>query len=146
VQPAGDQAAFLAGFVVAEGCFTGNSDNRFLFAVGLGSADGEFCRALPGLLGVGAVHTHGRRREHYQDEVTFRVSAIPDLVEVVVPFMDEHLPPSHKREQYLAWRADLLEYWETKAKRRRTCTVAGCPEAQRAKRLCRHHYYEQYGQ
>lgn len=136
----------MAGFVVAEGCFTRNGKNRFLFAVGLGSADGQFCRALPGLLGVGSVHTHPRRQAHYQDEVTYAVRALSDLVEVVVPFMDEHLPPSHKREQYLAWRTDLLEYWETKAKRRRVCTVPDCTEPQRAKQVCRNHYYERYGQ
>jgi hypothetical protein len=38
-------------------------------------------------------------------------------VEVVVPFMDEHLPPSHKRGQYLAWRAELVDYWEHRARR-----------------------------
>jgi len=74
------------------------------------------------------------------------VSALADLVEVVVPFMDEHLPPSHKREQYLVWREELLAYWETKAKRRRVCTVDGCDHPQRAKQVCRRHYYEAYGQ
>lgn len=146
VQPAGDRAAFLAGFVVAEGCFTRNGEKRFLFAVGLGSSDGEFCRALPALLGVGSVHTHPRRQPHYQDEVTYAVRALPDLIEVVVPFMDEHLPPSHKREQYHAWRADLMEYWETKARRVKPCVVDDCTEPRRAKCLCRNHYYEQYGQ
>jgi hypothetical protein len=76
----------------------------------------------------------------------FAVNALPDLVEVVVPFMDEHLPPSHKREQYQLWRADLLEYWEHEAKRRRPCTVEDCDQPRRAKGVCRKHYYDFYGQ
>ena len=104
------------------------------------------CWWLLALLAVGHVRTYSRRKAHYDDETIFSVDSIPDLVEVVVPFMDEHLPPSYKREQYLTWRADLLEYWETKAKRRRTCTVDGYDLPQRAKQVCRHHYYERYGQ
>ena len=64
-----------------------------MFAIALGSADGDFCRDLPGFFGVGTVQTHARRQEHYQDEVTYAVRALPDLVEVIMPFMDEHLPP-----------------------------------------------------
>ena len=119
MQPAGERAAFVAGFVAAEGCFTRGGHRRFAFTVALGSDDAEFCRSLPGWFGVGRVHTSPRRRPHYQDEVTYRVDALADLVEVIVPFMDEHLPPSHKRGQYLAWRADLLTYWEHGARRRR---------------------------
>jgi len=145
VQPAGDRAAFIAGFVAGEGCFT-RGEQRFVFSLGLGSSDAALCRSMPGWLGIGRVHVHPRRKPHYEDEITFQVSALRDLIEVVVPFMDEHLPPSYKREQYLAWRFDLLEYWETKAKRRRPCTVDGCEEPQRAKGRCRHHYYERYGQ
>jgi hypothetical protein len=68
-----------------------------------------------------------------------------DLGEVVVPFMDEHLPPSHKREQYLVWRAQSLDYWEHRARRRRPCTIEGCAQPQRAKGVCRHHYFKRHG-
>jgi hypothetical protein len=134
VQPVGERAAFFAGFVAAEGCFTRNRPGaRFVFSIGLGSLDRELCESFPGWLGVGRTRSYPPRRTHYQGETVYSVSALPDLVEVVVPFMDEHLPPSYKREQYLAWRADLLDYWEHRAKRRRVCTVDDCPEPQRAK-------------
>ena len=68
-----------------------------------------------------------------------------ELVEVIVPFMDEHLPPSYKRDQYEVWRGALLDYWEHDARRRRPCTVVGCTVLQRAKGLCRRHYYEAFG-
>jgi hypothetical protein len=72
------------------------------------------------------------------------VRALPDLVEVIVPFMDEHLAPSYKRIQYEAWRPALLGYWEHRAKRVRACTVADCDRPHRAKGLCRAHYFEAY--
>ena len=94
---------------------------------------------------MGNVRLYPRRKPHYDDEVVFAVRKLRDLVEVVVPFMDVYLPPSYKRQQYLEWRATLLHHWEHRAKRVRHCTVAGCDEPQRAKGLCRRHYYATYG-
>ncbi len=85
-----------------------------------------------------------RRKPHYDDESTFVIQSPRQLIDVVVPFMDEHLPPSYKRRQYLQWRARLLDYWEHKAKRVRACTVEGCDKPRRAYGLCRHHLYAQY--
>jgi hypothetical protein len=42
-----------------------------------------------------------------------------DLVGIVAPFMDAHLPASYKRSQYLAWRAELLDAWEHRSRRPR---------------------------
>ena len=96
-------------------------------------------------LGVGRLVWSPRRQPHYDDEVTFVVRRLRDLVEVVVPFMDEHLPASYKREQYLSWRAALLDHWEHGARRPRSCTQPGCDEPRRARGLCRRHYYAVYG-
>jgi hypothetical protein len=144
VKPAGELAGFVAGFVAAEGSFI-VSGRRFAFGVGLAAADAATCALLAELLGVGAVTDSRRRRPHYDDEVTFRVNRLRELVDVVVPFMDEHLPASYKRQQYEAWRAKLLDYWETKARRRERCAVEGCELPRRAKGLCRGHYYREYG-
>jgi hypothetical protein len=97
-------------------------------------------------LGCGRIARHGRRKPHYDDEVVFVVKRLRDLVEVIVPFMDEHLPPSYKRDQYQVWRAALVDYWQRGARRpgRRPCTIAGCDRPQRAKELCRHHYFKEY--
>jgi hypothetical protein len=56
--------------------------------------------------------------------------------------MDEHLPASYKRVQYLDWRARLFEYWEHDAKRVRPCSVEGCDAPRRAHGYCRHHLWE----
>lgn len=135
-------AATIAGFVAAEGTFTGTiGGRRFTFAVGLGAADAGMCETLHTFFGVGNVTVSPRRKEHYDDEVTFAVRSIRDLAEVIVPFMDEHLPASYKRTQYEAWRSRLFDYWEHRAKRVRPCSVDGCDTPRRAHGLCRHHLY-----
>lgn len=144
MSPATELAAYIAGFAIAEGTFI-RSSNRFAFAVSLGAADHMMCLLLRDYFGVGRVRTYPRRRDHYDDEVVFSVQSLRDLVEVIVPFMDEHLRPSYKREQYDAWRAELLAHWESKAKRRRPCTVDGCDRPNRARGLCRHHYFQAFG-
>ena len=146
VSPATDERAFAGGFVAAEGTFVATgTPPTFTFAVRLGAADTGTCRWLHRLLGVGFVHSYPRRKPHYDDEVCFAVRALEDLVEVVVPFMDDHLPPSYKRRQFEAWKHELLKYWEDVASRRRPCTVADCEAPQRAKGLCRRHYYGAFG-
>jgi len=111
-------AGTIGGFVAAEGTFVSSTVDggqngprmSFTFAVALGASDAGTCELLRSVLGVGRVRTSTRRAPHYDDEVVFAVRAFGDLVGTVVPFMDEHLPPSHKREQYLAWRQKLLAY------------------------------------
>lgn len=147
MRPGTDElAAWVAGFVVAEGTFVHHAPSRtFTFAVALGAADAGTCEALRDFFGVGSIVRAVRRKPHYDDEVRFQVRSVPELVDVVVPFMDEHLPPSHKRTQYEPWRAALVAHWDETFRRRRRCTAAACPEPQRAKGLCRRHYYEAFG-
>jgi hypothetical protein len=143
VQPGTEAvASFIAGFVAAEATFR-VTDTIFTFAVGLGASDAGMCEALVDFFGVGRI-THSPRREtHYDDEVAFAVRSTRALVEVIVPFMDEHLTASYKRTQYEAWRARLLDHWEHTAKRVRPCMLEGCDTPRRAHGLCRHHLYRQ---
>jgi hypothetical protein len=113
--PATEGADFLGGFVAAEGCFT-HSGRRFRFAVQLAAVDGGICAAFAALFGCGWVRQYRRRRPHYDDEVVFAVQSKRDLGDVVLPFMDAHLPASYKRSQYLAWRAELLDAWERRSR------------------------------
>jgi hypothetical protein len=133
----------IAGFVAAEGTFTGTDRPRprFTFAVGLGASDVGMCELLREFFGVGSIVRSPRRRDHYDDEAAFAMQSMRALVDVVVPLMDAHLPPSYKREQYEAWRARLLEHWELRAKRVRPCTVEGCELPHRAHGLCRGHLW-----
>jgi hypothetical protein len=138
-------AGFLGGFVAGDGCFCITSNGRrFKFEVGLGAIDRGLCDLLQSFLGIGNVYESPRRTARNDDEVVFAVQSLAELVDVVVPFMDAHLPPSYKRTQYLAWKERLLEYWEHRAKRVRPCTVDGCDEPRRAHGLCRLHLYERH--
>lgn len=143
VRLGGECAAFLGGFVAAEGSF-GRSGRRFRFVISLGASDIEMCNLAAELIGGGHIYRYRRRRPHFQDEAVFVVQSICELVEHVVPFMDAYLPKSKKRRQYEQWKRQLLAYWNKDASRRRCCTSVGCSRPRRAKRLCRAHYYDRY--
>ncbi len=97
------------------------------------------------VLDCGRLQESARRQAHYDDEIAFSVAAIRDHIRVTMPFMDEHLPVSYKRDQYLEWRGRLLDYWEHDAKRVRACSVPGCAAPRRARGLCRRHLYSAHG-
>jgi hypothetical protein len=101
VQPDTDAlATFLGGFLAAEGCFSGSSKgNRFILEVGLGASDREMCELLHSFLGIGHVYDSARRKPHHDDEAVFHATALRELLDVVLPFMDAHLPASYKRKQ-----------------------------------------------
>jgi hypothetical protein len=142
--PATDVAGYVGGFVAAEGTFTRTNRNH-TFRVSLGEVDAVSCELLRAFFGVGHVYHYARRREHYDDEVVFQVRRTQDLVNVIIPFMDEHLPASYKRQQYGAWRAEVIDFWDYQMKRRRNCTIDGCGRPQKGRGVCRIHYYALYG-
>ena len=67
--------------------------------------------------GCGNIYWNPRRKAHYDDECTFAIQSLRDHVNVTIQFMDVHLPVSYKREQYLTWREQLVDYWEHGARR-----------------------------
>lgn len=144
MQPAGEEERFLGGFVAAEGCFSRSGERRFRFSIAVAASDSGMCRVARDLLQAGSIYRQPRRRPSYEDESIFVVQSLRELATRVVPFMDEHLPPSHKRDQYLVWREALLDYWKHTARRSRLCSVRGCSRRMRAKGLCRHHYFRRY--
>ena len=102
---------FVAGFVVAEGCFvrTG-SPPRHAFTIGLGAADADLCEALWRFFGVGNVYRYPPRRAGHDGTAIFTVQRRRDLLDVIVPFFDASLPPSRKLDQFTHWRASLWGY------------------------------------
>jgi hypothetical protein len=100
----------IGGFVAAEGSFIYTPPRRFAFVVSLGALDVDMCHLLRAYFGVGTVRHHPRRQPHFDDEAVFRVQRLRDLAVIIVPFMDAHLPPSHKAIQYRSWRRELMSY------------------------------------
>jgi hypothetical protein len=142
--PGIEGAAQIAGLIAAEGCFTSWQDRRFWFKVGMGAVDRELCQALCDYFGVGGLSGSRRRQPHLDDEVTYQVSALRDLIGTIVPFMDGWLPPCHKRQQYERWREQVVHRWETRSRQAQGCAIPGCDRAHRARGLCRQHYYERF--
>lgn len=138
--PDGELACFVAGFVAAEGSFN-RSGRKFRFAIALADIDYGMCDAAKAVLGVGHLYRYPRRQPHFHDEAVFVVQSAEELVHHVVPFMDAYLPYSKKRDQYISWRSALVDFWNNEIKRRRACTIDGCSALQRAKNVCRRHYY-----
>ncbi len=139
---------WIGGFVAAEGCFSATeigAHRRFTFQVGLGASDTSVCETLQEALGIGRLVTYERRRAHYDDEIAFVVTRMRDLVEVIVPFMDAHLPDSYKKIQYETWREELISYWTNKARRRRPCRLDRCSLTAVAHGLCRAHLWSEMG-
>lgn len=100
---------FVAGFVVAEGCFVrSGSPPRHAFTVGLGASDADLCFALRRFFAVGNVYCYPPRRAGHDGTAIFTVQRRRDLVDVIVPFFDVWLPTSRKLDQFRAWRASLL--------------------------------------
>jgi hypothetical protein len=100
---------FVAGFTAAEGTFVAHSGGRrCAFTIALGAIDADLAHRIAKFFGIGRVYRYSRRRPLHDDVVIFTVQSKRELVEVVVPFMDLHLPPSHKRTQYESWRTTLL--------------------------------------
>lgn len=145
VPPATELAAYVGGFTAAEGCLVcTEGGTRFSFAVGLSASDLVSCELLLAYLGVGASTGHLDGRPTRTMPLVSPSAPCLSWCTSLVPFMDEHLAPSYKRVQYEEWRAELLEYWEHRAKRVRPCTVEGCEAPRRAKGLCRSHYFAAY--
>jgi hypothetical protein len=139
-RPVTEIADYIGGFVAAEGCFhVRPSNGGFSFTVSLGASDEEMIELLHEFFGCGFVTRWPRRRPHYDDEATLTVKKLRDLVEVMVPFMDAHLPRSYKLHQYVAWRAELLRYWTERAVR--TCSAPGCNVTRRGEGLCGAHRF-----
>jgi hypothetical protein len=143
MRPVTELADAIGGFVAAEGCFVSSSERglpSFAFAVALGARDASACHLLHAYFGCGTVHAYPRRSPGFDDEVRFQVRRFADLRNVIVPFMDEHLPPSRKRDQFDAWREALLADAPRRSAPPRSCLVDGCTRPHRAKGLCNTHY------
>ena len=112
-----------------------------------GAKDEETIDLFEAFFGCGRTTWRRRRRSHYDDEVTFVRAAAPRPRGGDRP-VHGRAPSAflQARASTKVWRAALLDYWEHSARRRRTVHRGRLrAPSQRAKGLCRRHYYEAFG-
>ena len=110
VLPVTETAAFLGGFVAAEGCFT-RTRNRFRFAIVVGSKDAAMCEIAARVLGAGFVLSSPRRQPHFDDEAIFvDFFGVPAATNFVIaklalrtnaPLVPVFAPWSEEKKKYL---------------------------------------------
>jgi len=150
----------LAGFVAGEGCFTstsagrdrvdGSRRTRFIFAVTVAERDLTLLEAMRTFLGGrGSIRRQDRGNPRWLPVVSYSISSRKAIREVVIPFCDEYLLPSAKRDQFDAWRARFDGYERAHPTQwgqgPSSCSVIGCDRPVRGQGLCRSHYYRATG-
>lgn len=114
---------WLMGFVDGEGNFQYREDRKdVVFRINLREDDKAILEEIRNRLGVGRLHYRdlsdkSNRAEKYRNgkdrnQWEFKVSALVDLVEVVIPVFDKYGLRAKKRNQYLTWREEVLNRWK----------------------------------
>jgi hypothetical protein len=147
----------LGGLVAGEGSFLvtrrlppfadGTERRRFVFAIAMADRDRTVIEVLRAFVGGGSIRTEPPRREGWQPTCTLSIGSNRQHLRTTIPFYDRYLVTSAKREQYLDWKAELLDYLRAHptqwGKGPSPCRICGKPV--RGRGLCRSHYYEETG-
>jgi LAGLIDADG endonuclease len=110
------RAGWVVGFVDGEGCFSigfvrqpdraGRAGYRtgyqvvYRFVVTQGVASAPAIEELHEFFGVGRIYRNRRHDNHKEDLLQYRVGRLPDLLEVVIPFFEEHPLRTAKRRDF----------------------------------------------
>lgn len=122
---------------------------RFVFTVAVASRDRPLLETLQEFLGWGSISSQGSRRPGWLPTSTFCINSRRAHHAATIPFAEQYLLPSAKRQQYERWRDAVLAYevehpsrW---GKGPSNCSVPGCDQPVRGRGLCRSHYYRATG-
>jgi hypothetical protein len=110
----------LGGLVAGEGCFRsttrrerfadGSARVRFVFELSLATADRPLLVALQSFLGAGTIDDRGVRRHGWSPESRLTIASERSHLASTIPFAERFLAPCRKRQQFEAWRDELLAY------------------------------------
>jgi len=146
----------LGGLVAAEGSFCtaktgkqyadGTPRLRFVFTVKMISADRPLLEALREFLGTGNLLDE-RQRGTWQPTSSFTINSFKRHHAATIPFAEQYLLPSQKRQQFEAWCESMRLYEQTHGVKqgRSRCSVENCTDFVRGRGLCRRHYYRATG-
>ena len=150
----------LAGFVAGEGSFyvtsagadrvDGSSRIRFVFQVTIAQHDLHLLHALRSLLSdTGYIAAITQKNRRWLPLATYKATSRIGIRDHVIPFFDQYLLASAKREQFDRWRGDFERYerehptqW---GRGPSACSQPGCNKPVRGRGLCRSHYYRATG-
>jgi hypothetical protein len=122
---------------------------RFRFQVTVASRDRLLLEQLQSFLSFGSITDRRPGRPGHQPTSELRVSSFRAHREGTIPFAEQYLLPSAKRNQFDRWRADMEEYLEAHPARwglgPSPCSVPGCRKPVRGQGVCRSHYYRATG-
>lgn len=149
----------LAGFIAGEGSFSisigrrtwpdGDPVRKFVFSVHVASRDRPILQELTDFLGVGSICNAQPERPGWQPTSTLSVRSLRAHRKVTIPFGEQFLLPSAKRDQFEDWRDALMAYVRRHNIRwglgPSTCRIDGCERPVRGRGLCRSHYFRETG-
>lgn len=113
---------WLAGFVDGEGNFNCHKDQKggFVFRINLREDDKEILEEIKRRLGVGDLYYRDIKKnmnnwdfkyqsKNMQNQWTFAVNSIYDLVNTIVPYFDKYKLRAKKRLQYEEWKGKFVK-------------------------------------
>lgn len=147
----------LGGFVAGEGSFSvtrklpalrdGSPRLSFVFSITVAARDEAMLELLRSFLGYGSIASRKVINPKWQPQVVYTVKSLIAHEMATIPFADEFLLPSSKRDQFYKWKESMKAYVDAHPPRRgrSTCKVEGCEKLVRGRGLCRSHYYQATG-
>jgi hypothetical protein len=150
----------LGGIVAGEGCFSvtrstpepridGSVRLRFVFSLTMATRDRDVVEALAHVVGVGSIRRIPPRQVSHLEQVCYTVNSRRAHFSATIPFMEQYLLPSAKRDQFERWRDALIEHERAHpskyGKGPSPCSEPGCEKPVRGRGLCRSHYYRATG-
>jgi hypothetical protein len=153
------EAMFLGGLVAGEGYFSiierndsfadGSPRLRFRFGISMARRDRPMLERLQTVLGAGTIRNQTPKNPKHLPTAALTIDSSRIHRAVTIPFFEQVLLPSKKRDQFLRWRDALLSYERNRPTRwgrgAAPCTVEGCDKPVRGRGLCRSHYFRVTG-
>lgn len=109
---------WIVGFVDGEGCFSvsriRNQTTKFgyqlfpEFVVTQSARSVQVLKGVQDFFGCGKVFINNRNDNHREPMFRYRVRSLKELTEIIIPFFDEHLLVTDKKNDYQVFRTIAL--------------------------------------
>lgn len=108
---------FIIGLTAGDGSFikTENGDRyKFTYKIEMNAPQNRhMIQEIKDFFGCGRISEY-HRSDYDRDVIRFVVESIPEHIANIIPvFERNNIPAEYKRDQYMNWKQDLLEYVES---------------------------------